>query len=54
MSLAFLTWCVVAAIVPSLTSVCWLTLAGIALALAFLVIERVIRPIEPGSVRGWA
>ncbi len=47
MSLAFLSWCVVAAIVPSLTAVCWLTLVGIALALAFLVIERVIRPIEP-------
>jgi len=67
-SLAFLTWCVVAAIVPSLTSVCWLTLAGLVLALAFLLIERVVRPIEPaicarvgvieagyGSVvRGWS
>jgi len=46
-SLAFLTWCVLAAIVPSLTSVCWLTLTGIVLALAFLLIERVVRPIEP-------
>jgi len=46
-SLAFLTWCVAAAIVPSLTSVCWLTLAGIVLALALLATERVVRPIEP-------
>jgi tetratricopeptide (TPR) repeat protein len=46
-SLAFLTWCVAAAIVPSLTSPCYLALAGIGLAVVLLVIERVVRPIEP-------
>ena len=67
-SLAFLTWSVVAAIVPSLTSVCFLGLAGLSLALGFLLIERVVRPREPALcarlgvidvgyspvVRGWA
>ena len=46
-SLAFLAWCAAAAIVPSVTAVCLLALAGIILAIALLAIERVVRPIEP-------
>ncbi|MFI5459899.1 MAG: tetratricopeptide repeat protein [Isosphaerales bacterium] len=67
-SLAFLTWSVVAAIVPSLTPMCFLTLAGLLMALGLLLLERVVRPHVPafcvrvgvidagyGSVvRGWA
>ena len=67
-SLAFLTWSVVAAIVPSLTSVCYVGLAGLSLALGLLLIERFVRPHEPALcarlgvidagyapvVRGWA
>ena len=67
-SLAFLTWSVVAAIDPSLTSVCFVGLAGLSLALGLLLIERVVRPHEPALcarlgvidvgyspvVRGWA
>ena len=67
-SLAFLTWSVLAAIVPSLTSTCFVGLAGSLLAIALLLIERFIRPREPALcarfgvidaayapvVRGWA
>ena len=68
LSLAFLTWSVVAVIAPTVSSLCFLSLAGMTLALAFLVIERVVRPFEPAIcqrlgvvdvgyapvVRGWA
>ncbi|HKI20079.1 MAG TPA: hypothetical protein VKA15_19475, partial [Isosphaeraceae bacterium] len=47
LSLAFLTWSVVAVIAPSISSLCFLSLAGMTLALAFLIIERVVRPFEP-------
>ena len=67
-SLAFLTWSVVAALVPSLSSVCFVGLAGLSLALGLLLIERIVRPHEPALcgrlgvldagyapvVRGWA
>jgi tetratricopeptide (TPR) repeat protein len=47
LSLAFLTWSVVAAIAPTVSSLGFLSLAGMTLALAFLIIERVVRPFEP-------
>jgi hypothetical protein len=67
-SLAFLTWTVVAATVPSLTSVCFVCLAGLSIALGFVLIERIVRSHEPALcarlgvfgagyatvVRGWA
>jgi len=67
-SLAFLTCGVVAAIVPGLSSVCFLALAGVLLAFGLLVVQRVLRQDEPAIcerlgvidvgyapvVRGWA
>ena len=67
-SLAFLTWTIVAAIVPSSASVCFVGVAGLVTALGFLLIERIVRPHEPALcarlgvsgaryapvVRGWA
>ena len=67
-SLAFLTWSVVAAIAPSLTSACFVGLAGSSLAVGLLLIERFVRPRETAIcarlgvidagyapvVRGWA
>ena len=50
--LLFLTWSVVGLVAPSLTSMCRLTLSGAALAGALLVLERVLRPIEPGLALG--
>jgi tetratricopeptide (TPR) repeat protein len=47
LSLAFLTWSVVAVIAPTVSSLGFLSLAGMSLALAFLITERVIRPFEP-------
>ena len=46
LSLAFLSWSVVTAIAPSITSVCFLALAATGLALALLVVERTVRPFE--------
>ena len=46
-SLAFLTWSVVATIAPSLTSACFVGLAGVSLGFGFLLIERIVRPHEP-------
>ena len=46
-SLAFLTWSVVTSIAPWLSFSCTWTLAGALMALFLLVLERVIRPIEP-------
>ena len=68
MSLFFLTWSIVVAVAPSLTSVNSLALAGVLAALGYLVLERVMRPHEPAIcdrlgvidvgyasvVRGWA
>jgi hypothetical protein len=45
-SLAFLTWTVVAAVAPSFTSVSFLALAGISLALGLSLFERAARPHE--------
>ena len=67
-SLTFLTWTIVAAIVPSSASVCFVGVAGLVAALGFLLIERIVRPHEPALcarlgvsgvgyapvVRGWA
>jgi hypothetical protein len=67
-SLTFLTWSVVAAVAPSLTSVSFVGLAGSSLAVGLLLIERFLRPREPALcarlgvvdvgytpvVRGWA
>ncbi|MGO9913696.1 MAG: hypothetical protein ACLQIB_03135 [Isosphaeraceae bacterium] len=47
LSLAFLAWSVVVLIVPSLTAVCFLALAGMVLALGLLLAERAIRPVQP-------
>jgi tetratricopeptide (TPR) repeat protein len=66
--LAFLVWSVVAAITPSLTSACWLAMAGTVAALGLAMMERAIRSheaticdrlgvIDAGYapvVRGWA
>ncbi len=51
LSLAFLTWAVVAAITPSLTSIGLAALAVMALTIALLVIERAIRPFESSLCR---
>ncbi len=66
--LAFLVWSVVAVIAPSLTSVCWLAMAGMVAALGLAMLERVVRSYEATIcarlgvidvgyapvVRGWA
>jgi tetratricopeptide (TPR) repeat protein len=67
-ALAFFSWSFVAAIAPSLTSLCFLVLAGVVMGLVLQLIERAIRPIETGVcarlgvvdsgyapvVKGWA
>jgi tetratricopeptide (TPR) repeat protein len=47
-SLAFLSWAIVVAVAPSLTSFCFLNLAGMVMALVFLLIDRVVLAFGPG------
>ena len=68
LSLAFLTWSVIASVAPSLTSACSVGLAGSSLAVGLLLFERFLRARETGIcarlgvinagympvVRGWA